>query len=185
MYGSHDSLTGYPVRKWWMKPFQLFSRTQSLGLVTQYRMGVDIFDIRVRIDKRGELVACHGLVEYKANVLFLIYFLEKVKKPYRVILENKIGGIKCKKGDLEYLKKEFLTPEFKYCWYVADKKNWSSTFNNYYEGPRILGEVNCIGKFIPVLTHNCNLPVSKLHVKSTEQLEVHDKAYWFDFVQKM
>lgn len=183
MYGSHDSLTGYPVRKWWMKLFQLFSKTQSLSIGSQIKLGVEFFDIRVRFNKEGTIIGCHGLVEYKVFISDIIKTLENEHIPYRVVLENKLGGRKCKKEDLTLLKDIFLSDRNTYCYYVSDKKNWNTEYNPYYKGIKPNGEYNCTGIIIPAWTHKWKLrvPFSKLYTKNNWS----QKVYWYDFVQKL
>ena len=67
MYGSHNSLTGYKPMKWWGRLLQPFARCQRTAVEEQIEGGARAFDLRVRFGKGG-LVACHGLVEYKADV---------------------------------------------------------------------------------------------------------------------
>lgn len=183
MYGSHDSLTGYPVRKWWMKIFQPFSKTQSLSIYEQIKAGVEVFDIRVRVGKDNELIACHGLVEYKVHMHQVFLALQANQRPYRLILENKLGGRKCTDEHLEYLYQTFLNKaHYRWCWYVSDKKHWRTKYNPIFhpDFPSIpLGEKNCTGKIIPAWTHNfCN--PSKEYAK----YNYSKKVYWYDFIHK-
>lgn len=53
MYASHNSLTAYPVKRWYMKLLQPFSRCQEKGIDEQINAGVKFFDIRLRI-KNGK-----------------------------------------------------------------------------------------------------------------------------------
>lgn len=61
---SHNTFSYLPVRKWWMKPFAWMARCQRITTYQQYRCGVRFFDLRVRFDKKGERILCHGLMEY-------------------------------------------------------------------------------------------------------------------------
>lgn len=72
--GSHNSLTYLPVRKWWMRPIKFTAKCQRLSIKDQYAMGVRCFDFRIRFNK-CDLVVAHGLIEYKADVFYLLNFL--------------------------------------------------------------------------------------------------------------
>ncbi len=64
--GSHNSWSYLPPKKWWMWPFSFMSRCQNRGIAEQYgKYGVRCFDLRVRFNKKNELVMAHGFFEYK------------------------------------------------------------------------------------------------------------------------
>lgn len=65
MYGSHNTLTAYPVRRWYMHILQPFARCQRKDVEGQIACGARAFDLRVRFDGKGGLVACHGLSSTK------------------------------------------------------------------------------------------------------------------------
>ena len=92
MYGSHNSLTGYKPMKWWGRLLQPFARCQRTTVEGQIEGGARAFDLRVRFDGKDGLVACHGLVEYKADVPEIVALLENAGCCYRIILENVMGG---------------------------------------------------------------------------------------------
>ena len=91
MYGSHNSLTGYKPIKWWGRLLQPFARCQRTTVEEQIEGGARAFDLRVRFDGKDGLVACHGLVEYKADVPAVVARLENAGCCYRIILENVMG----------------------------------------------------------------------------------------------
>lgn len=129
MYGSHNTLTAYPVRRWYMHLLQPFARCQRATVEQQIACGARAFDIRVRFGKGGILIPCHGLVEYKACVPAVIALLENAGCYYRIILENVMGGRKTAADDLDRLKAIFLTKEFPHCLYVSEKRSWNTTYN--------------------------------------------------------
>lgn len=129
MYGSHNTFTAYPVRRWYMHILQPFARCQRTTIEQQIACGARAFDLRVRFDGKGGLVACHGLVEYKADVPAVVARLENAGCCYRIILENVMGGRKVASDDLDRLKAIFLTKEFPHCLYVSDKRSWNTTYN--------------------------------------------------------
>ena len=132
MYASHNSLTAYPVKRWYMKLLQPFSRCQEKGIDEQINAGVKFFDIRLRI-KNGKYVVCHGLVEYDINVLTAIKILECANVYYRIVLENKLGyrGDSNKiEQELDFLKGEFLRSYYPNCCYISDKRSWHKYIMN-------------------------------------------------------
>lgn len=65
IFGSHNSWSYLPVRKWWMRPIAFMARCQSVDIKTQYEQyGVRCFDLRVRFNKYGHGIVAHGCVEY-------------------------------------------------------------------------------------------------------------------------
>ena len=140
MYGSHNSFTGYKPKRWWGWIFLPFARCQRATLWQQMENGARVFDLRVRFDRVGNLVPCHGLVEFEADVPAVIALLENAGCCYRVVLENKLGGRRVKAGDLVRLKAMFLTAGHPHCLYVSDKREWDTTFNPHC--PIRLGEQN-------------------------------------------
>ena len=63
--GSHNSWSYLPPRRWWMRPIAFMARCQHADIRTQYeKYGVRCFDLRVRFNKYGQGVVCHGIVEY-------------------------------------------------------------------------------------------------------------------------
>lgn len=71
---THNSLSGYAPKKWWMKILNPFAKCQSLSIEEQYNRGVRMFDIRVR-PHTGE--AAHGLVTYDVDVDKVLAWLEE------------------------------------------------------------------------------------------------------------
>lgn len=66
--GSHNTMSYFPVRKWWMKPFAWVARCQKRNIWEQYNSGVRLFDLRVGFTRKGELHFRHGLIGYKGDV---------------------------------------------------------------------------------------------------------------------
>ena len=143
MYASHNSLTGYKPKRWWGWFLLPFARCQRATLWQQMENGARVFDLRVRFDRDGCLVPCHGLVEFNSDVQAATDRLEASDCYYRVVLENRLGGRRVKAGDLDRLKAMFLTAGHPHCLYVSDKKDWNTTFNPH--GPGWLKEKNLHG----------------------------------------
>lgn len=188
MYGSHNSFTGYPVRKWWMWLFYLFSKTQRIDIQDQIIVGTRAFDIRLRIkrDKKGNItfIPAHGICEYKVDFEKELRLIENSGYAYRIILENKIGGKKINYNDIEILKDFFLTKEHPNCIYVADKKDWKAVFNPHYQ-LKFSGEKNCHKEFKGIC-----IPIPQLYYdkckymsnKYRDSLQLSGAITWYDFV---
>ena len=78
MIGTHNSMTGYPAKcrvSEWLHPLW---RCQSKTILQQLIGGVKYFDIRVRYDRHGNLIFCHGWADINtdywdmANVIRLL-----------------------------------------------------------------------------------------------------------------
>ena len=65
--GTQSSLSGYPLKFWWMKFSCLFKRRQKLGLLQQYFSGVRYFDLRFA-KYRGVWYGADGLHLYKVTL---------------------------------------------------------------------------------------------------------------------
>lgn len=78
---THNSLSSYHPKKWWMALLNPFARCQSLSIEEQYAKGVRMFDIRV-IPHTGE--AAHGLIKYDVDIENILMWLNKtaMKLPY-------------------------------------------------------------------------------------------------------
>lgn len=130
MYTSHNSLTYAKPAKFWQRIFNPFSKCQKCDIAKQIEEGAKFFDIRVRLDDKNNFIACHGLVEYKVNVLTAINKIESSGCYYRVVLENKVGGKNVDtEKQLSIVRELFLTKEFSHCVYICDKKSFNKEYN--------------------------------------------------------
>lgn len=69
MKASHNSATGEKPCNFWAKAFSWIAKCQCNTIVDQYVFyGVNLFDIRVRYNKQGELYCYHGLAKYKITL---------------------------------------------------------------------------------------------------------------------
>ena len=68
VFGSHNSMTYLPAKRWWMRLFGWVARCQSLTIDEQYAVGVRLFDLRVAYDGRGRVHFRHGAVSYRGDV---------------------------------------------------------------------------------------------------------------------
>jgi hypothetical protein len=71
---THNSLSSYCPKKWWMTLLNPFAKCQSLSIEEQYAKGVRMFDIRVR---PHTWEAAHGLVTYDVDVDKMLAWLEE------------------------------------------------------------------------------------------------------------
>jgi hypothetical protein len=181
MYGSHDSMTCYKPKNFIHKIFQVFSKTQRLPIPDQILEGCTVFDIRIRLNKDNNLIACHGLCEYKVDVMSIINLLEKNGCYYRIVLENTFR--KTTDKDLDYIKAFFLTKDHPYCIYVSDKKYWNTSRNIYGKiHPKYFKELNCHKEskipFIP----KWHLRKYKKYNSSDSLNENTEVIFWYDYI---
>lgn len=63
--GSHNSWSYLPVKHWWIRPFSFIYKCQEVDIKTQYNMcNTRCFDLRIRFNKKGDLILAHGLAEF-------------------------------------------------------------------------------------------------------------------------
>lgn len=93
---SHNSFTYLQPHCWWMRPFAFMARCQNVHWSLQYACGAELFDLRVRFDKRTDLpYICHGLMRYEGNVYDTLGGMVELATYYdkqlymRVVLEKK------------------------------------------------------------------------------------------------
>jgi hypothetical protein len=67
MKASHNSLTGYPLLNWWLKPIHFFGKCQDKDIFDQWAKGVRYFDLRVT-DHKGKLIGSHGIFKYNVTL---------------------------------------------------------------------------------------------------------------------
>lgn len=93
--GTHDSVTAHPPKKWWMKLGKSIAVTQDKTVYNQYLDGIRCFDFRIRLDKSGEWVMCHGLYEVDLDIYDILYWLKEEAEDrrenvyIRIVLEDK------------------------------------------------------------------------------------------------
>lgn len=93
---THNSLSSYAPKTWWMKILNPFARCQSLSIEEQYNRGVRMFDIRVRPHTEE---AAHGLVTYDVDVDKVLIWLDVMAKSehteiyIRLCCENNVSDL--------------------------------------------------------------------------------------------
>lgn len=106
MIGSHDSFTYLKSTNWFYNRFTRVWKTQDIDIITQYALGVRMFDIRVRRDN-GCWRVCHGICDLKMtfpNLESICTYMQEYcpEAIYRIVLEKgsdrvfKIEACSCK-----------------------------------------------------------------------------------------
>lgn len=109
MIGAHNSLSAYPPRKWWMRPFAFVYKCQCHSVGELINRGVEFFDIRMRYDGSSKW-ACHGLADFDTHVWAMIHLIARSRPnpTIRLILEKGTAA------DKERFRKECLLLEMSY-----------------------------------------------------------------------
>jgi hypothetical protein len=98
MKASHDSLTGYSLRNWWLYPLLPFARTQTNTIEQQLDAGVRYFDLRFT-DYGGKLYAAHGVCVFDITIDEVFARLNKwcnnneTEVYFRVLYEQKCNDM--------------------------------------------------------------------------------------------
>ena len=93
MLASHDSLTGYPLKTWWYKPFEFMAKCQDKDIESQLKAGVRYFDLRFNFHN-NRLYGQHGFMVYDITISKVLEifnnwtFINKENIYYRIILED-------------------------------------------------------------------------------------------------
>lgn len=133
MKATHDSLTSYPLKQWWLYPILWTAKCQNKDIESQLIAGVQYFDIRLNKYK-GVWYGAHGFLIYDISIdkIFDIFrsFTNNNKQPiyFRILMEDVFD----KDTTLDKFKEEILT---KYNWYkndymnlhlIGEKSNWNN-----------------------------------------------------------
>jgi len=87
--GSHNTFSYLPVKHWYMWPVVWTARCQRVDFGEQWLAGARLFDLRVRFDKNGDPIICHGLIEFEAEKTFLDNIFKYLDYGwFRVVLET-------------------------------------------------------------------------------------------------
>ena len=75
--GSHNSWSYLRPRRWWMRLIGFTARCQRVDVYDQFdKYDVRCFDLRIRFDGLGNVLLCHGIVEYECTYYDLVGMLE-------------------------------------------------------------------------------------------------------------
>lgn len=89
--GSHNTLSYLTPSKWYKRPFKWMAKCQNISYYKQYDLGVKVFDLRIKFNKYGDPIICHGKMEYEFDICDLhefLTYLNRCKDCYlRVIYE--------------------------------------------------------------------------------------------------
>jgi hypothetical protein len=133
MVATHDSLTAYPVKSWWLRPLSFLCKCQDRTLEEQYAAGARSFDLRFA-RYRGKWYAAHGAMLYDITLEKAISALGGLS---RSMPENICFRILCedtfyRKSDVKELSFEFarLEPVFRSDnlkpLYIRSKRTWET-----------------------------------------------------------
>ena len=73
---SHNTFSYCSPKQWYLKPFAFIAKCQSKALYQQVHEGIKVFDLRLRIDKDGELVIAHNTFIYVKGFDKIMYILD-------------------------------------------------------------------------------------------------------------
>jgi hypothetical protein len=130
---THDSLTAYPVKTRWLKPFNFLCRCQDKTLDEQYGAGARSFDLRFA-KWRGEWYAAHGAMLYDIQPGEAIYrlrrysYFNKETIYFRVLCEDTFY----RKSDVKELEDiidkllSLYSCEYLHPLYVRSKRTWET-----------------------------------------------------------
>ena len=87
IFGTHNTMSYLPPKRWWMQPLRVFARCQKRPIAEQIAAGAQVFDLRVYRDN-GYWCFAHGLVKFKGATLYTTLDLIPDGSVVRVILER-------------------------------------------------------------------------------------------------
>ena len=74
MIGTHQSLTYAKPLQWYMKPFHFIAKCQKRDYKEQYKLGVRLFDIRIKPYK-GTWRVAHGSMIFDIDLYEVLHYL--------------------------------------------------------------------------------------------------------------
>jgi hypothetical protein len=129
MLATHDSLTSYKVKSWWLRPFNFLCKCQNKTLEEQYAAGARSFDLRFA-KYRGTWYAAHGAMLYNITISEVIGTLITLRGPvyFRVLCEDTVY----RKSDAAELARlissevahQEVYGRYLYPLYVQSKRTW-------------------------------------------------------------
>lgn len=101
--GSHNSFTYLKPSNFLGKVLRFTAKCQEVDVFEQYKLGVRVFDLRIRQNKHGRLTIAHGVVEYAGSQEelndALMFFNERGDVHVRVMLETRTKVTKSKEQE--------------------------------------------------------------------------------------
>lgn len=163
--GTHNSFTYLPVRQWWLKLFAFVARCQRVDFLKQIELGATFLDMRIRFDKDGMPVICHGLTEFKHDNTFIQDVFKECQKiggiTIRIVLEiNKRDSYQeylfkdfCENAENKYTNINFVGGNNRNDWLVENpiyrfKKQLPELVNRYSSSTSLFTSANYILKKI-------------------------------------
>lgn len=144
---AHNSWSYLSPKKWWMKPFAFMARCQKASIFEQYNVyDVRCFDLRVRFNKKGEMVIAHGFCQFDIDYDTLmnhLSFMNDKECVVRVLHEarNKYQYTKeslekfrefCKSMEIRFPNIKFYCGRNLYNWEVDYKYEYDPTEDEKY-----------------------------------------------------
>ena len=136
MLATHDSLSSYPVKYFFLKPFNFMAGCQAKNLTEQYMDGARSFDLRFA-KHRGKWYGAHGMQIYDITLeksLDILMNLSRQEPLYfRVLCEDTFY----KKSDYNELYKEIIrylsgkNHHLKLL-YAGSKRDWNNRINTKF-----------------------------------------------------
>ena len=133
MKASHDTLTSYPLKQWWLTPLLFAARCQTKTIEEQLASGVRYFDLRFR-QYNGKLYAAHGFMVFNitpTQALFRLNawaVLNKTEIYYRILHEDTFSddGMSLQKFRNEILRLNSYCSKYMKLHRLGSKKDWST-----------------------------------------------------------
>lgn len=133
MKASHDSLTSYPLKTWWLYPFLFTAKTQTKTIEEQLNSGVKYLDLRFR-NINGELYGAHGFMIFNItahevfNILINWCVINRTIVYFRVLLEDGLSKDDISLDDFEekingYIE---LFPNTLKLHFIGKKSDWNN-----------------------------------------------------------
>jgi hypothetical protein len=123
MLATHDSLTSYPIKTWWLRPFNFLCKCQNKTLEEQYAAGARSFDLRFAKYK-GKWCGAHGAMIYDITIEEVFKKLSKLEGPvfFRVLCEDTVY----RKSDIAELVNKVCEAQHAHLMplYVRSKRTW-------------------------------------------------------------
>lgn len=194
IYGTHNTMTYLPPRKWWMRLINWTAKCQSATLYEQAeKYNVRMFDMRVRFDGDTPILA-HGLVEYRTIDAydmdgFLVSYAEAHPDEEffcRVMLENTFMSSDVYPEQIEKFK-EFCnmleSDSPKNLHYVGGwkKDDFSRVYKFKTQQPDIFGVHSSCSKH--KIVHLWPWIYAKLHNKNAHKNGTNKEVLMLDFIQ--
>lgn len=182
---AHNACSGYRPLKWYDYLTNIFSKCQTKNFEELYNCGVRLFDIRFRINKKGDIRVSHGLTSYNINLMDELNKLYLLKKTDEIIYLRIVNENELLKSNTDkfieicnIIMKNF--PDFKYQIYTSKVNNL--IVNEFTDIQQTYSIFWLKGEwFFPPLLYSKLF--NKLGKRLYKEFIPYKKtAWWFDFI---